>query len=72
MPKGLREYLHKTETAMFIQGRVPKPLGERVKAQLEKEGISWPNFLKASCERFLAETEGKSSGGIKSKLKGSR
>jgi hypothetical protein len=59
MPKGIRDFIKTTEKTTFIQGRVPVSLYERVRVLLERDGISWGKFIRASCSRFLAESESK-------------
>ena len=56
-PKGIRQFLNKTENTTFIQARIEISLAEQVKEILSRENISWADFFRACCERFVRETE---------------
>jgi enoyl reductase-like protein len=56
-PRGIRDFLGKTEGTTFIQARIEISLAEQVKEILARENISWAKFFRACCVRFIAETE---------------
>lgn len=57
MSKNIRDYLPKKEEEMLIQGKISKPLYDRVKVILERENLTWTATIEACLENFADELE---------------
>jgi hypothetical protein len=55
MDKPLKDYLPKKTEVTLVQARIPKDLADRMKPFLNKNELSWSDFLIASVKKFIDE-----------------
>ena len=57
MRKTIKDFLPEKEAQKLIQARVPVQLHKETARILERLGLSWVDFVEASCRRLLVETD---------------
>jgi hypothetical protein len=56
---SLRSYLPERKKKVPVQGRIDHDLYEKMKAQLEKDNLTWGDFVEAASKKYLEESEDK-------------
>lgn len=59
MSKKITDYLPRKERPqlVFIQGKIPLPLFEELRTELDQLGLGWNKYLVAVSERFIEEIQ---------------
>ena len=55
MAKTIHDHLPKKTETIPVQAKCDKDLAVATKEELDRQGITWRNFIEASMKRFLEE-----------------
>lgn len=57
MDKSIKDYLPRKQQNTLIQARIPKDLADRVKPLMDKNDLSWSDFVVACVKKFIDENQ---------------